>query len=595
MTGGLRERDVAPRVGHNGHDGHDAQGMVLGQDLLERAKAPFRSGPVHGLIPRSGDGMPLGETAPTGKFGRMFPKLAALVPPIEGLVALGEAMIDKEPEEASGDNADVPAGFTYLGQFVDHDITFDTTSLQETLVDPLAIHNFRTPALDLDCVYGAGPAAAPHLYQRGDPDLFEIGLTNAQPGQGDPTIPTSLPNDLPRGPNGFALIGDPRNDENLIVAQLHLQFLKFHNKVVAGIRDGSIPQESPLRKSPFQEGRDLIIWHYQWIVLHDFLGRILDPAQLGYVLDNGSSLYHDRTDPFIPVEFAGAAYRLGHSMIRASYDYNRVFREGGVSPATLGLLFLFSGRSGPGATVPIPSDWIADWRRFFDVGSGAEVNPSRSLNALVANPLKDIPNVPAPSSLAVRNLLRGRSLGLPPGQSIARYYGFEPLSPAEIAQGPDGEAAAAHGLHYETPLWYYILKEAEVRGGSRRLGQVGSRIVAEVFVGLLERDASSYLARKRDWRPTLPGASEGDFTMADLLTFVGELNPIGEAAAPAPTGRPIEELEAENPDIRQHHAEWRQARIDAGEDPNDWQAFRQHLIALGAPDPGGEEFVGFRG
>jgi Animal haem peroxidase len=419
-----------------------ATGMNEVVDVTTTAMSAPRG---HGFGPRSEDNQPPGQFVPTGKFGRMFPELRPLLPPLESLDALSQALEDRNPSSEEGDNPDVPAGFTYLGQFIDHDITFDTTSLQEILIDPLALRNFRTPMLDLDSVYGSGPVAQPYLYQRGNSDLLLIGTTSRNPGGGDPAVPTELPNDLQRAPNGFALIGDPRNDENLIVAQLHLAFLKFHNRVVAGLKDGSIARESPLRKTPFEEARDLVIWHYQWIVLHDFLRRILDNRQLDAVLQEGRRFYqfYPEPGPFIPVEFSAAAYRLGHSMVRAVYDYNRVFTPlaGGVTPATLELIFSFTGLSGTGQRVPIPSDWIIDWRRFFEVGTGAQVGFSRRLDPFLSPPLTHLPNVPEPNSLATRNLRRGRSLGLPPGQSVARRMDFKPLTPTEIAQGPDGAVA----------------------------------------------------------------------------------------------------------------------------------------------------------
>ncbi len=486
----------------------------------------------HGFSPRTGENQPPSQFAQSGKFGRMFPGLRPLTPSLESLTELGNAMNDAKPDSPQGDNANVPAGYTYLGQFIDHDITFDTTALQEIIVDPLAVRNFRTPRLDLDSLYGSGPNGQPYLYDLSDPELFLIGTTNEQPGGGDPGIPTKLPNDLPRAQSTLAIIGDPRNDENLIVAQLHLAFLKFHNKIVAGIRDGSITQESPIRKSPFEEARDLVIWHYQWIVLHDFLRRVLDTEQLDQVLKKGRRFFKFDGEPFIPVEFSVAAYRLGHSMIRAVYDYNRVFtpRPGGATPATLDLLFRFtakSGELGDFANIPIPSDWIIDWRRFFEIDPNVEVGLSRKLDPFLVDPLKNLPNVPEPSSLAVRNLRRGRSMGLPSGQSIARFMKFKPLSKSDIGKGPDGAVAKKHKFDVESPLWYYILKEAQIQGKGKRLGQVGSRIVAEVFVGLLEADSSSFLARNPEWQPILPAEKPGTFTMADLLKFVGDINPIG--------------------------------------------------------------------
>jgi hypothetical protein len=480
----------------------------------------------HGGGARRGEDVPLGRTARSGKFGRMFPHLMPLVPDNAALTELGQAMLDSG---GSGDNDSIPAGFTYLGQFLDHDITFDPTALQEVLVDPQALENFRTPMLDLDSVYGAGPAAQPHLYQRGDKDLLLIGSTNSNPGGGDPSIPVSLPNDLPRATHGFAILGDPRNDENLVVAQTHLAFLKFHNKMVEALRDGSVTRVSPLRKGVFEEARDLVIWHYQRMIIDDFLARICDYGVLKEVLASPSfpTCCHE---PFIPVEFAAAAYRFGHSMVRERYSHNRVFGfdPGAVTPSTLDLMFRFSGLSGDGTNVPIPSDWIIDWRRFYDFGDGVRVNTSRLIDPLLVPALHSLPGVPPPDSLAVRNLLRGKSLGLPSGQSIARFFGYTPLASADFT-GPDGDVAKRHSFDIETPLWYYILKEAEKQQEGKRLGKVGSRIVAEVFLAVMRADASSFYMRKGgwDWEPVLPHEKAGEFHMTDLLRFVGDLNPIG--------------------------------------------------------------------
>jgi hypothetical protein len=362
-----------------------------------------------------------------------------------------------------------------------------------------------------------------------------LGRTNAKPGGGDPKVKTELPFDLPRGSQALAIIGDPRNDENLIVAQLHLAFLRFHNKVVDGLKDGSIaPPPSATQMTLFEQARKLVIWHYQWIVLNDFLRRVVDDDVLDKVLEKGRAFYLPTVDAYIPVEFSAAAYRLGHSMVREAYDYNEVFtfkpsaRQR--TPATLSLLFRFSGRSGTG--VPIPSDWIIDWRRFFKFpNDGVTAGLSRKLDPFLVPTLSAIPDhgVLPGVNLPIANLKRGRSLGLPSGQNVARRMRIEPLSPKDIAKGPDGEVAAKHNLHLETPLWYYILKEAEQRGNSKHLGPVGSRILSEVFVGLLELDAGSFLASNPQWKPTLPAAKAGTFTMTDLLSFVGDLSPINDA------------------------------------------------------------------
>jgi hypothetical protein len=507
---------------------------------------------------------PPGRTVQAGKFGRMFPRITT---PLEvedaKLAALADAMRDG-PGTPSADNKAIPAGYTYLGQFVDHDITFDTTPISERIVDRMAVENFRTPKLELDSVYGIGPAGSPHLYARDGFDTFLIGAcipgNNLPDGRGDARMTKPLPNDLPRNMQGTALIGDPRNDENLLVAQLHLAFLKLHNKLMTETLPKRHPQMA--RDRLFAVARREVTWHYQWIVLHDFLRLIADPKEVDEVLRNGRRFYRFEEQqaygqPYIPVEFSVAAYRLGHSMVRQGYNHNRAFPT-----ATFDLFFLFSGKSGgirgtaspaiPGpAFAALPADWPVDWHRFFDLGepkqlgldvtkqsNGFALNPSRAIDPYLAAELHDLPGAPPGplKSLAFLNLKRGVIMGLPSGQAVAaqmhnpacglKYPVLTPEEIADPANGADGKVAAEHGLHHQTPLWYYILKEAQLRAKGRHLGPVGSRILAEVFVGLLQGDDESFLASEPGWRPTLPGAKPGEFTMADLLRFVGDLDPL---------------------------------------------------------------------
>lgn len=475
-----------------------------------------------------------------GMFGRMFPKLAALKATDAALQDLANAMKELSPGDPAGNNPNIPAGFTYLGQFVDHDLTLDLTSIGEKEEDPFATENFRTPSLDLDSIYGRGPDGSPHLYARNanqqpGPKLL-IGKT-IQGFQNLGNVPAGLPNDLPRNPEGFALIGDHRNDENLLVAQTHLAFLKFHNKVVE--RLGGQPNPPP---DIFFEARKIVTWHYQWLVLHDFVERITEPGLVAKILRHKPKFFRFKKVPFMPVEFSAAAYRLGHSMVREVYSHNRVFTPPTI-PATLALLFTFSGLSGAivGDLAPdpltgptpvrlLPSNWIIDWRRFYDfkkpLPAGVPLNLSRKIDPFIVPQLHNLPG--GGGNLAFRNLKRGVMLGLPSGQAIASAMKIKhPLTPDEIATGPDGQVAKAHRLHRNTPLWYYILKEAAVRSQGTRLGPVGSRIVAEVFVGLLVGDRKSYLRRKgKKWKPDLPSRVPGTFTMVDLLQFVGDISPI---------------------------------------------------------------------
>jgi hypothetical protein len=488
------------------------------------------------------DALPVNQDP--GMFGRMFPGLPALQASDAALQDLANAMKDAVPGDAAGNNPKVPAGFTYLGQFVDHDITLDLTSIGEKERDPFATENFRTPSLDLDSVYGRGPDGSPHLYARNATTnqpgpKFLIGKT-IQGFQNLGNVPAGLPNDLPRSPEGFALIGDHRNDENLVVAQTHLAFLKFHNKVVDRLTGSSNPPADI-----FFNARKIVTWHYQWLVLHDFVERVTEKGIVERILREGRKFYRFKKFPYMPVEFSAAAYRLGHSMVREVYSYNRVFTPpppaGGIA-ATLGLLFTFSGLSGgilgdlapdpltaPSPARLLPSNWIIDWRRFFDFGKplpqDVRLNASRKIDPFIIPQLHQLPG--GGGNLALRNLQRGVRFGLPSGQTIASAMKIkEPLSADEIATGPDGQAAKAHGLHQQTPLWYYILKEAALRAQGTALGPLGARIVAEVFVGLVAGDPESYLQKGENWKPDLPSQVPGTFTMVDLLQFVGDISPI---------------------------------------------------------------------
>jgi hypothetical protein len=473
-----------------------------------------------------------------GMFGRMFPKLPPLDVSDAILQELGAAMVDADPDDKTQDNPNIPAGYTYLGQFIDHDITLDLTSLAEKAKDPLGIENFRTPSLDLDALYGLGPDGSPHLYARtGDPKKhgpkFLIGK-NINVAFGGVT--GDFRSDLPRSPEGFALIGDHRNDENLLVAQTHLTFLKFHNKVCDMLAGSANPPADV-----FAEARRIVTWHYQWIVLFDFVERLTEPGIVDKILHDGRKFYRFKKTPYMPVEFSAAAYRLGHSMVRQTYSHNRIFQNIGFD-----LLFGFTGLSGqiigedapnpPTGPLPVaklPSNWIIDWRRFYDLATpsgtpGFTFNPTRKLNPLLVAELHNLPN--GGGDLAARNLQRGVRLGLPSGQAIAEAMRIKnPLTPDEIAEGDreDLSVLRKHGLHKKTPLWYYILREAEVRHNGERLGPVGSTIISEVFVGLIHGDTQSFLWQKKNWKPTLPCAKPGTFTMADLLRFVDEINPIG--------------------------------------------------------------------
>ena len=471
-----------------------------------------------------------------GRFGKLFPDLPKFRPPDEALIALGAAMREVAPADPSLNLSSIPAGFTYLGQFIDHDITFDKTGGFLEIDDPGEIEQARTPTLDLDSLYGRGPRQqeSPELYDAGVPHAratLRIGRTSAVPSSGGtapgtPAVPPSLPNDLPRTGQS-AIIGDERNDENIAVAQTHLAFLKFHNRLIRDLAEGN---DDGGGQPLFRKARRLVRLHYQSVVLHDFLPRLVDPSAIRAAQEE-RRLFKFGGRPFMPLEFSVAAYRLGHSMIREQYNFNRVFADRAVEPnaltsATLGLLFRFTGGGG---NAPIPSNWIVDWRRFFELDDRSLLNFARKLDTKLVPQLHELPGAhPRPElrSLAVRNLVRGSRLGLPAAQAVAEEIGIDPLPPDQIASGDDGPVLRQHGFHEQTPLWYYVLKEAELEGQGTRLGPLGSQLVAETFVGLIEGSSDSIL-EERDWRPIVQPAGGGDFLMADLLRYVNEVNPIG--------------------------------------------------------------------
>lgn len=496
---------------------------------------------THGHGQRSDAVPPLGAAFKAGRFGRLVPELTQpLIPDDAALVELGLAMTEGAGGKPSSDNRNIPAGFTYLGQFIDHDITLDTTSLSEVAQDPSALENFRTPRLDLDSVYGGGPRVQPSLYDRTSPGRAKllIGLTS----DGVFPVKAGLAHDLPRNAQGFALIGDERNDENLLVAQTHLAFLRLHNRMVDRLVD-SMPADRL-----FDAARRATIDLYQAMVLRDFLGKLCDVNDIAAAVA-GRRVFRFETfgafgQPYMPAEFSAAAYRLGHSMVRNAYSHNRFFGPAGPGPGTFDFFFRFTAKSGligtPGNPATFPSDWIIDWRRYLDFTLPNEVstfdgNFTRTIDPYLAEELHllGVPQAaqgaprPAPtaaSSLAVMNLRRGVKMLLPAAQDLATFMGVPIVPAADIAAaGPDGAVAARHGMHERTPLWYYILKEAELTQGGQRLGPLGSLIVAETFVGLLQGDPQSLLARNPGWRfgqpiPGLvvPGADLA-FSFADLV------------------------------------------------------------------------------
>lgn len=444
------------------------------------------------------------------------------------LTALGAAMAEPAPgvEDPAAHDSSVAAGVTYVGQFVDHDVTFDVSSSLEVSTDAETIRNMRSPALDLDSVYGRGPALDPFIYDMpgaGDnPTAIKMQLgTNLNSGPGGPGGPSGAAGmvvhadrDVPRllGSDHTAIIGDPRNDENLVIVQFHHAMLRFHNRVVDSV------VTSGFTGDVFVEAKRRVTHHYQWAVVNDFLTTICGTQAVADAQAATAGVVPN--SPFrMPVEFSVAAYRFGHSMIRDQYWVNFNFPT-----ASLGQVFEFNRNP----HLPVRSNWIVDLNAFFSTGIPVPVfNRARKIDTGLANGLTALPGMTGlMARLAERNLLRGLALGMPSGQAMAKSFGITPLTAAEILTGlPTSQAdalqAGSGALLKRTPLWYYVLREAAVLRNGEQLGPVGGRIVAQTFLTMLRRDPDSFLNQPGGFTPFLPSAASGSFTFTDLVVFSG--------------------------------------------------------------------------
>jgi hypothetical protein len=398
-----------------------------------------------------------------------------------------------------------------MGQFLDHDMTFDKNSRLGIPTNPNRSPNARIPLFDLDSVYAGGPGDSPELYRPDDRIKFRIESGG-------------LFEDLPRNPTTkAAIIGDPRNDENMMIAGLHAACLLFHNNAVDFVR-AERPRISNF--NAFYRARRLAIWHYQWMILHEFLPLFVGQPMIDTILSRGRKFYRPRDEAYIPVEFQ-IGYRFGHSMVRPSYRANLAGDNG---QPFFAMIF---DPAGEGQADPIdlrgaaraPRRFIG-WQTFFDFGGAhsAAVRPNKRIDTKISTPLFNLPlqtifDGTPPVSLMTRNLLRTLTWQLPSGQAIAKAMGVPQLNNGDLAE----LKSILPSFVESTPLFYYILKEAELMEDGLRLGPVGGRIVGEVFIGLLQLDPDSYLNVQANWLPTLPtqGATPESFRMIDFLTFAG--------------------------------------------------------------------------
>jgi Animal haem peroxidase len=400
----------------------------------------------------------------------MFPDLPSFQADEQFLHALGRAggLCDCGDVEDFYDSlGNTAAGWPIFGQFVAHDITADRSTLRSH-ADTTELHNARSPKLNLENLYGDGPTGHPFLYQRDDPAKFLLGVDGA---------------DLQRNAEGIAVIGDPRNDSHMLVSQLHLSMLKAHNGFVdeaqnAGVANGRVFDEAALQ----------LRWHYQWIVLNEFLPTLVGSELADEVLRDGPRYFRPGHDAFIPLEFADAAYRYGHSQIRHRYQLNSQSDPVPLFPDLLGFRV-------------VPRQHMIEWNLFFDTPGATSAQRSRKIDGKLVQALIQLPAAVTGEvenedyhSLAVRDLQRGQGVGLPSGEAVARHMGVAPLTVEHVG-------IASTGWKGETPLWFHILREADVCGGGDRLGPVGGQIVADVLVGLIDADAGSFRQNQQQWRP----------------------------------------------------------------------------------------------
>lgn len=468
---------------------------------------------------------------PRGNYSRLFGLPAR---PIAGseehkLVELGNSMRYETEREGT---LTPRIGFTYFGQFLGHDLTHDATPLNGPYREPERTPNYRTATFDLDHVYGDGPTGSPYLYEG------EEGAETFQLGE---TVPSGYRRDLPIR-HGRVLIGDltdKRNLDNLLLRQLHVLFLKFHNEAIGQLQTNGALRSIANLLGPgplFEQARRLVCWHYQWMIRHDFLPRVLHNDI--WKFQTQRSLTKSAATLSVPIEFSLAAFRFGHSMVRNAYRLNcrskRVLIEE-----------LMARGQQP---EPIHDDYLVEWGTFFDglptsgpqaSSSYIDTSVSAAMHGLSPATIRLGSELEAthPSNLPVRTLLRGARAQLPSGQEVAdalladrKIRNADRLSEEELITDTcnrSGTTLRHVGLERNTPLFYYILKEAELRAGGLSLGPVGSHIVSEVIQGALERDPHSYLsAVGHNWQ--LPPWRFPNGTQRPINSLLGLIQLVGD-------------------------------------------------------------------
>ncbi len=466
---------------------------------------------------------------------------------------ISQAVFKEPPMHALGDamseivvsGASTLSGYAYLGQFLAHDLSRLRGKGHKLTIAALVndrLYSSVTSQLDLSSVYGANPSASNRFRQEGSA-LMRLGAAFVN----EKSVLADY--DLPRE-NGKAIIADDRNDENLIVSQLHLQFLKLHNYFVKNI---CCDEPGLSTDELFEAAKEQVILHYQEVILYDYLFEIIHPQVWSAIIENDLSILW-KIEPgepsVLPIEFIGAAARFGHSMVLDEYALNS-----NVS-ATLDVLFSMTGEGKFGGKFDkLPVSHIIDWIYFFDFPSikrtaANSKNKARKISPRVLIELQNTTTLENSkvTNLAVRNLIRGTQLGLGSGQEIVEYVtsnyskellesgiSINPLTSEELNLHKNYPPQTLLGIKCpellaKTPLWYYLMAEAcvDVPKDFGRLGPLGSLILAESIKGLLKLDKKSYYfsaERRQDIRASKEIVQAGGkkkyfLQMSDLILAV---------------------------------------------------------------------------
>ncbi|CAN5379707.1 heme peroxidase family protein [soil metagenome] len=509
-------------------------------------------------------------------YKKMFEDLKSFKPRVRDLDKLNWFMTSNPnhyPQTLDALNPDfpksvsrIPAGYTYLGQFISHDISFDSRSDRFIPVDRPwrridieSIVNGRNPVFDLETIYEKqdnGVIPINNLLARNSHTNLRLDYTSGDQNNSNLRLRQSYLSDLPRPESeAKAIIVDPRNDENLLVAQTQVAFMKFHNAVIKKLGGAD-------NKQTFDKARKIVIRHYQHIILTDFLPRIVKDSILKDVIatvrdsEGIDYVFYDPSvnNGFIPLEFSTAALRTGHSMIRNGYNMNSSVKS---EEAILRELALLTGlgnmrlsRTFLNSDYHLPSRWLINWKLFYDIDGSSQSQPDFNFAMKITGRYSSTLGILRPSahsgrgnSLAALDLFRGRVLGLPNGQAVANEMAkkkeIQVLTTSQIESKLPEDLRQS--FKDEAPLLFYILAEAEFQEKPEdvdKLGDVGSWIYAETIVRLLYNSPYSILqsdlAGDEDFRVEKDGRKT--FGMAEMLKFIAdanntndfdELNPIG--------------------------------------------------------------------